>query len=171
MTALINNLDQFVRAYVECFNVTEAAIRCGVGENEAPSVGLDTYMLPDVQLAIKDLCARRTMSAEEVLARYSRIAASDAGDFLTDTPVGVPDLDLTKARRRGTLGTIKKVTYGRAGNSIEWHSTTDALEALAKHYGLFGANVALNLTAKELEELTDAELDELYAKLARSGRA
>ena len=91
--------------------------------------------------------------ADECLARLSALARSSMGDFLRFAPGAegddIPALDLRKARRRGQLGSIRKLkrtarTIPRGDGppetettvELELHDPIKALALLAKFHGL-----------------------------------
>ncbi len=148
----------FVRHYLgeANGNGTEAARLAGYS---APSVAASRLLsLVKVQHAIKDHVDRVAMSSDEVLGRLTLIARSDAGDFLTFDPDKSPDeppkIDLRRARKRGKLGTIKKLkqttrTVSRGPErepdvirevEVEFRDPMPALVQLAKFHSIGEGN-------------------------------
>lgn len=147
----------FVEAYLSCLNATEAARRAGYSEKTAAAIGWENLRKPEIEGAIKQGLTERAMSADEVLTRLADMARATADDFLTiyESPLNditgqpvlgkdgqpiiryFPSLDLDKARERGMLHLVKKVTYTAHGPSIELYDAQAALSLLGKHHGLF----------------------------------
>lgn len=130
-------------------NATLAARLAGFG---SPRMAGPRLMQNDVILeAIEAKVSAVAMEADEVLARLSRQASSDMGDFLAPPhdPDDAPRFDFVKAKRRDQLGnikTIKRTTKtihrGDAPPEVEVKvelqvfDPRPALETLAKFHGL-----------------------------------
>lgn len=146
----------FIDAYLVCLNAAEAARRAGYSEKTARFIGAENLTKPNIAAAVAAGLAERAMGGDEVLARLADHARSTADDFITvyESPlhdiVGqpildrdgnaivryFPSLDLEKARQRGMLHLIKKVSYTAHGPSVELYDAQAALALLAKHHGL-----------------------------------
>lgn len=111
------------------------------------------------------------MSEEEVLIRLSERAASDPGAFIRFNADGSPDqlpaLDLTRARRKGQLGNLKKIKTRRTPGDnpmeiteVELYDALPALALLAKYHGLIDKG--------KVEDETAADPIEEIAKRGRS---
>lgn len=146
----------FVEEYLACLNAAEAARRAGYSERGARQQGQRLLTYVDVATAVRLGLALRVMPADEVLARLADMARGSADDFLTihESPLHNitgqpvldmdgkpivrywPSLDLEKARERGMLHLVKKVSYTVHGPSVELYDAQAALNALAKYHGL-----------------------------------
>lgn len=104
-----------------------------------------------ISRAVDARLAKAEISADEVLARLSVLAQTDATDFLTFDPDSHPNkpprLDFRKAKRRGRLCAIKKLKATRVDRGddseplevveVEFHDPHKALALLGKFHGLF----------------------------------
>jgi hypothetical protein len=78
------------------------------------------------------------MATNEVLARLSEFAAGSLEPFIEIDESGEHfTINLKSARKAGALRLIKRLRAGKHGPEIEIHSRLDALEKLARYYGLF----------------------------------
>lgn len=147
----------FVSAYLVCLNATEAARRAGYSEKTAHAIGWENLRKPEIAEAIGAGLAERAMPSSEVLARLADMARATADDFITvyksplvtidgepikdgdGNPIvrSFPSLDIDKARERGMLHLIKKVSYTANGPSVELYDAQVALVQLGKHHGLW----------------------------------
>lgn len=122
----------------------------------------------NVKSAIAEKLAAVAMDQDEVLARLSRQAASDMGDFLGPVldPDLVPSFDFAKAKRRDQLANIKKIkrtrrTIARRDEppevvdevELQVFDPRPALETLAKFHGLTYEPEPEDLKSKSNEEL------------------
>jgi phage terminase small subunit len=146
----------FVEHYLTHWNATRAAIDAGYSEKSARSIGSENLTKPDILEAIQDRLADLRMSADEVLVRLTSHARGTADDFvsiyesplhdITGKPIQdregreivryFPSLDLEKARQRGMLHLVKKVSYTAHGPSVELYDAQAALALLGKHHKL-----------------------------------
>jgi phage terminase small subunit len=146
----------FVEQYLICLNASEAARRAKYSERTAGSMGHENLKKPEIAAAISAGFALRAMPADEVLARLADMARGSADDFVAVHPSPLttidgepikdvqgnpivrsfPSLDLEKARERGMLHLIKKVSYTAHGPSVELYDAQAALALLAKHHAL-----------------------------------
>lgn len=170
LAALTAKQRRFVEEYLTCLNATEAARRA---EYKDPAqAGYENKKKQDVVAAISAGFALRAMSADEVLARLADMARSSADDFITvyESPLYdltgnpildlagnpivrfFPSLDIAKARERGMLHLIKKVSYTAHGPSVELYDAQTALVTAAKIHGLL----------VERHELTGKNGDRLF---------
>lgn len=147
----------FVSAYLVCLNATEAARRAGYSEKTAHAIGWENLRKPEIAAAVEAGLAEKAMPAIEVLARLADQARGSADDFVTvyESPLHdiigqpvldrngqpiirrFPSLDLEKARERGVLHLVKKVTYTAHGPAVELYDAQAALIQLGKHHGLW----------------------------------
>lgn len=181
----------FVEEYLTCLNAAEAARRAGYSEKTARSIGQENLTKPDIKAAIEAGLKQRAMPAEEVLARLADMARATADDFITvhkspllnldGTPVldeqgqsiirHFPSLDIEKARERGMLHLIKKVSYTANGPAVELYDAQTALTKLGEYHKLFGTkNLNLNVTPDDLKAMSDDDLDKLAEQLDKAAR-
>lgn len=176
---------RFVEEFLTCLNKTEAARRAGYADPNRNASRLT--VVNGIQTAISLGLALAAMPTDEVLARLADMARSTADDFITvyESPLHDvtgepvldkegkpivrywPSLDLEKARERGVLHLVKKVTHTAHGPSVELYDAQAALVKLGEYHKLFGSkNINVNLTPDQAKELTDEELD---AELKKRG--
>lgn len=157
-------------------NGTEAARWAGI---PAPTEG--AYRLlrkAHIRAAIAAKLDQIAMPEEEVLARLSDRAASSGEDFITlrsrTDPSALPHLDITKAARRGKLGSIKKIKTTRTPGDypmeiteVEVYDALPALKILAQFHGLLGKDEHSGKTTDQLM----AELEAIKRASGRSAEA
>lgn len=179
----------FVEAYLSCLNATEAARRAGYSEKTASVIGWENLRKPEIDAEIKAGLAERAMPADEVLSRLADHARASADDFISiyESPLHdvtgqpildregraiiryFPSLDLEKARERGVLHLVKKVTYTAHGPAVELYDAQAALVKIGEYHRLFGSkNINLNLTPDDLRAMSNDDLDELERQLTRA---
>jgi phage terminase small subunit len=157
-------------------NATDAARRAGYG---APNTA-GPRLLVNVRIrsAVAKEVVEAGLAAHEILARLAEQATASMDDFVTmatpvaqdrggqtvhfldeqGSPIAEPMLDLAKARRRGKLHLIKKLTPTRQGLGIELYSAQDALVRLGMYHALWAEKVKLDLQGQDLESLSIEEL-------------
>jgi phage terminase small subunit len=176
----------FIEHYLTHWNATKAAIDAGYSEKTARTTGSENLTKPDIQAAIQQRLAELKMGADEVLARLTAHARGSAEDFVTvyQSPMTdiagdpvidqdgksivrhFPSLDLEKARARGMLHLVKKVTYTAHGPSVELYDAQAALALLGKHHGLLIDRQEISGPKGGPIEIDDAR-DTLADKLTR----
>lgn len=131
----------FVAEYLKTFSATQAARNA----RYAPSAGSRLMGKANIRNAISKALGDMAMAPGEIVARYSKIARSDMGDFVTLDESGYPRLDIKKAENAGLLGNIKKLKYDdRCMPEIELHDPLNALEKLAKINGMMTERVQVD---------------------------
>lgn len=147
----------FVREYLIDLNATAAAGRAGYGTKNANKVGPELLTKPFVAAAIqREMGARaeRTLvTADRVIAEFARLAFADMGKFMK-IEGGEARVDF-QALEGGDTACISEITQdeyveGRGEDArevkktkIKLHDKMGALQALAKHLGLFTDRVEL----------------------------
>ena len=84
-----------------------------------------------------------SMPANRVLIELARLASVNIEDFLNDEMLEAnqPMFDLSKAKRLGVLGCIRRIDFlEKGGVRVELYDKMRALENLAKHYNLLKEN-------------------------------
>lgn len=76
-----NRQKTFIAEYLKDFNATQAAIRAGYSEKSARAIGSENLTKPDIDQAIKQAIAERTMQPSEILIRLSEQARGDLSVF------------------------------------------------------------------------------------------
>lgn len=145
--------ERFVEEYMIDSNATQAAIRAGYAVKGAEVTGCKLLRVPKVQALVDQkrtaLAKRTEVSAERVIAEYCKIAFADMKDYVTiETATGNVRLDFSKIPAGGTaaIAEITQEEYtdgvGEAAREVKrtkfkLHDKLRALDALAKHLGLF----------------------------------
>lgn len=113
-----------------------------------------------IQECISDILQVTVMPKEEVLNRITRMARADIGDLIDIDANGRPSLNLSKAKQKGALCLVKRITYDNAGQvkSVEMHDAFSALVTMGKHHKLFDRRAEQPDDPRELAR-------ELYAEL------
>ena len=108
----------FIDAYLSNgFNATEAArtAKYKGNENTLSSVGYENLRKPEISVIINERLNEAAMSANEVMARLSKIARGDVNDLLDDDG----KFDLAKARRLKRTGLLKKLKNKRTSKRVD----------------------------------------------------
>lgn len=136
--------ERFVQEYLVDLNATRAAIRAGYSPKSAYSAGPRLLRLPGVRAAVEAAMAERRqrvrVSQDRVVTELARLAFSDIRDFAAWDGEGVRLRDSGELPPGGTACIAEIVqTPGREGRALrlKLHGKTRALEALARHLGLF----------------------------------
>ena len=148
----------FVKEYVLDFNATQAALRAGYSERTAKAQGSRLLTYADVQAAIQEATAARfrknEATAERVIEEYRRIAFADTTNaiYIKGGHVYVTDTDQLTDEQKAAIAEISET---KDGIKVKFHSKQAALDALAKHLGLFteagmGLNLNLNMPPPQI---------------------
>ena len=152
MTALSNKQLRFVDEYLVDLNATQAARRAGYSQRTAKSSGSRLLKNPAIAHAVAQRQARIAnhlfVTAERVVLEYARLAFADMRDYLRFAENGdvlldwsaMPD-DATKAIVEVTQDVYNE-GRGSARREVKrtkfkLHDKRGALDALARHLGLF----------------------------------
>jgi len=131
---------RFVDEYLVDLNATQAAIRAGYSEKTAKSQGQRLLTNVDVATAVSGAKDKRSdrleITQDMVLREYWRIANSDLRQ------VAEWDAGSVKAKRSSELtddaaAAISEISQTQHGTKIKLHNKTAALDAVAKHLGMF----------------------------------
>ena len=150
--------EKFVEEYLVDLNATAAARRAGYSAKTANRIATENLSKPVIQAAIarrREDLAKNTITPEQIIAEYQKIAFSDIKDFLrfgtekiqvgveTDEE-GIPRpvyeyRQVVEARPSsevdGTL--INEVSISDKGTfKFKLHDKLNALEKIAKHLGM-----------------------------------
>lgn len=128
---------RFVLEYLKDSNGTQAAIRAGYSARTAHVQGTHIMARPHVRAAIErrqaKLREKLEISTERVLEEFARIAfASLRGLFHEDGTV--KRLEEIDADTMAAISSIEPTEYGR---KVRMHAKHPALDALARHLGVF----------------------------------
>lgn len=155
---LTGKQQEWLYAYLETFNATEAARRAGY---KNPNLdGPRNLSKPALKAAIDAHFAEHAMSADEVLFRLTQMAKADMGDFVADWG----GIDLRKAKEAGKLFLVKKMSVTEKAISVELHDSQSALEKIGKALGLFQQQHTHEWDKEQFEQMQSAR-ESLVAKL------
>jgi len=138
---LTNKQRVFVEEYLQCWNATEAARRADYRGSDATLavIGSENIRKPYIRDEIDRRIEEKAMSADEVLLRLGDMARGSLEDcFVFIDGMKEPYLDLSKAKRLGKLGLVKKFVRDATGKvTIELYDAQAALVHLGRHHKLF----------------------------------
>ena len=167
----------FVEAYLDCLNATEAARRAGYAEPRRQGSRLLTSV--DIKAAIDAGFATRAMPKDEVLTRLAEMARADMRDFIETDEDGdgtprlvvrksaplhlIKEMEVTRTTRKASDG--EDLLYDTK-IKIKLHDAKAALDTLTRVYRLVsdGDGATLSVTADQLAQMSDGELEELARK-------
>lgn len=149
----------FVQAYLVDADPRGAAIRSireanghVITARQADPRAAELMRRPLVRAAIADklreVAARSSMSADEVVAELAKIGRATMADFVKITDMGEPYVDLSNVtpENLAAIGevTVEDYTEGRGPNArnvrkvkFKLHDKLNALDKLMRHYGLY----------------------------------
>lgn len=108
----------FVDSYLSNgFNATDAARTAGYkgNENVLGVTGYENLRIPKIAIIVQERLNEAAMSANEVLARLSKIARGEIVDFLDEDG----KFDLKTARRLHKAGLLKKIKSKRTSKRVD----------------------------------------------------
>jgi len=136
---------RFVEEYLVDPNGHQAALRAGYAPRGARQTVTHLLKRPEVAQAIRrgmDARAERMrLDADRVLAELVRIAFADIGNLVDWGPDGVtlkPKRELSADDRAAVAEVAAGAGKGGAGPRLRLHSKPRALDAIARHFGLYG---------------------------------
>ncbi|HEV2161491.1 MAG TPA: terminase small subunit [Stellaceae bacterium] len=138
---------KFVEQYLICGVARQAAIRAGYSPGNAGSAAWRLRRMPHVAKAIRlgrsSEARRAQVARERVLLELARVAFSDIGEVLDwtngDDITLRPKVEISP-HDRAAIAEIAPRRYGK-GPRIKLHSKSRALDALARHLGVFDKTV------------------------------
>jgi phage terminase small subunit len=120
------------------FNGTQAAIDAGYSDRSARSIASENLKKPDIRRAVDERLNEMALGASQILAGLADHANASMEDFIDIDAKGKPALNLNKAKARGKLHLIKKLSYDRNGRpQIELFDSLSPKVQLGRHHGLF----------------------------------
>ena len=129
---------RFVEEYLIDVNASQAAIRAGFSNKESGSCGARLLRHPVVGEAVRqamaDRSARTGITADRVLREYARIAFADIRNF---TAKGTKGLKTVAELSDDEAAAVQELTGHGEGARVKLHDKKKALDALARHLGLF----------------------------------
>jgi phage terminase small subunit len=167
---------RFIDEYLVDLNGTQAAIRAGYAPKRASNSAWRLLRRPAIAAAVHEaMAARETrtrITADRVLKEYARIAFADMRRVTEWGPEGVK-LRPHTAVSEDDAAAIAEIASGsdKGGRGrIKLHDKKGALDAIARHLGLFGgAGTVADPQARAKAAARAREiLDERLDRLARS---
>jgi phage terminase small subunit len=169
---------RFVEAYLTTLNGEQAAIAAGYSPKTARFTASQTLTKRNVQEALaarqQELKTAADVTPERVIQEYARLAFADMADYVTWDGLAVhatPSAQLPQGATRAVAEVTETITDKGRTFRFKLHDKKGALDALAKHLGLFqDTNVIINQdnrsinVAVDMSAATDAELDGIIEK-------
>jgi phage terminase small subunit len=133
----------FVAEYLIDFNATQAAMRAGYGAKSAHTMGSRLLRLPPVKASVEAALAARAertrVTADRVIAEYARLAFADMRRYAEWGETGVKLRAHTSLDADDAAAVVEVAPVGQSGRAkIRLHDKRPALDALARHLGLWG---------------------------------
>lgn len=133
----------FIRAYVQHWNGTRAAIEAGYSERRARSTATDLLRNAAVKEALAELMREQAMGADEVLARLAEEARGSIADFIeVDGEGNFVGFKFDKSR---PLHLIKSISKTDKGIKVELYDAQAAKQLIGRGLGLFQPDGATNV--------------------------
>ncbi|MFO1188501.1 MAG: terminase small subunit [Alphaproteobacteria bacterium] len=137
---------RFVEEYLIDLNATQAAIRAGYSPGSASQRGsillADPVVRQAVDAAINQRSRRTGITQDQVLREYARLAFSDLRQVANWGPDGLCVLPSSKLDNdaAAALAEVYETRTAAGGTvRVKLHEKKGALDALARHLGLFDA--------------------------------
>lgn len=163
---------KFVEQYLICGIARQAAIRAGYSLSGAGSTAWRLQRMPNVAKAIRigrsSEARRAQVGRDRVLIELVRVAFSDIGEVLDWTSgddITLRSKDQISPHHRAAIAEIAPRRYGK-GPRIKFHNKAQALEAIARHLGLFEKQPPIIDMAAQQRDRRDARAI-LLERLAR----
>jgi len=167
---------RFVEQYLITGIGRQAAIRAGYAPGGAASMAWRLKRMPNVAKAIRigrsSEARRAQVGRDRVLLELVRVAFCDIGEVLDWT--GGDDItlrlkDQISPHHRAAISELAPRRYGK-GPRIKFHNKAQALEAIARHLGLFDKQPPIIDMAAQQRDRRDARtiLVERLKRLARA---
>ncbi len=141
---------RFLEEYLIDGNATKAAMRAGLPGRDPSSAGSKMLRRKAVAAALereRERSMERTrITRDRVLMEYARIAFAEIGDIAdwdADAFVMKPKHEIAKHDRAAVAEIRTKHGKKGARTQIRMHSKLGALDALARHLGLWGKRTAM----------------------------
>ncbi len=136
----------FIDEYLIDFNATQAAKRAGYSARSAHTIGSRLLHMPAVKAAldraIAARAARTQVTADNVVEQYRRIGFSDIRRFVRWDETGVTLRPHTSLGAEDAAAVAELRPVGDKGQVVlRLYDKRPALDALARHLGLFNARI------------------------------
>lgn len=137
---------RFLDEYLVDLNGYRAAVRAGYAEPSARNVASQLLKKPEIAAAVeraqRERRERLSITADRVLSELARIAFADIGRLVTRNEKGLVLKD-TDALSPDDLAAVSMIEVSADGKGrVRLHSKLRALDAIARHLGLFAPSAA-----------------------------
>lgn len=164
MSELNLRQEAFCQEYLIDFNGQQAAIRAGYSKRAAGTQATVLLKHPGVASKLAQLIDERgkrtQVTADAVISEIAKVAFSNSLDYIKVGDDGLPYVDLTTLTRDQAAAILSAEVHeykeGRGEDArlilatkIKFHPKLQALEMLAKHFGLFKDALADYLAKNE----------------------
>lgn len=130
---------RFVEEYLIDANASQAAVRAGFSEKESGSAGARLLRHRVVGAAVRkamvDRSERLRITADRVLREYARIAFADIRTFAGQGTASLTDV--ANLSDDDAAAVVELTGSSEKGLKVKLHDKKKALDALARHLGLF----------------------------------
>lgn len=170
----------FVREYLKDFNGAQAAVRAGYSKKTARAIASKMLTFADVQAAIAGQQEKRLerldVSVDRIVQEYAKMAFSKITDYLSFSSKGVKLKD-SESIGDDALAAVLEVSersateFDRRSISFKLHGKQSALDALAKHAGMFAEKLDAKVQAameELLESVRERMSPEAHAELCKA---
>lgn len=138
---LTDREQQFVSEYLVDFCANKAARRAGLTTQKSQGYKIKRRkaVAAAIEKAIAERSRRTRITADRVLREYARIAFADIRSFTTQGPPGATGLKSVAALSDDEAAAVAELSGapGGKGLKVKLHDKKQALDALARHLGLF----------------------------------
>jgi len=132
---------QFVNEYLVDFNAARAAKRAGhtTQKSKGWQIKRRKAITEAIEKAIAERSRRTQITADRVLREYARIAFADVRSFTTSQAEGATGLKAVADLSDDQAAAVSEIAPGSRGKGVKLklHDKKKALDALARHLGLF----------------------------------
>ncbi len=138
---LTDREQQFVNEYLVDFNAAKAARRAGLTAQKSKGwqIKRRKAITAAIEQAIAERSRRTRITADRVLREYARIAFADIRSFATKGQGIATDLKTVATLSDDEAAAVAELsgTPDGKGLKVKLHDKKQALDALARHLGLF----------------------------------
>jgi phage terminase small subunit len=167
---------KFVDEYLVDFNAFQAAQRAGYTRRSAMrawKIMRRTRVADALAKAIAARSKRTNITADRVLREYARIAFADIRNYTTSGKKGATDLKTVAQLSDDEAAAVVEVTNASGGeiSKVKLHDKKKALDAIARHLGLFGKQAHRAESPAAAAERIRALIQERFDRLAEPDEA
>lgn len=139
----------FVNEYLVDLNASRAGLRAGYKhDNYGLQLVRKDHIRAAIAKAMETRAKRTNITADRVLAEYAKIAFSKLGDAVAWGPAGIVIVESSNLDD-DTMACVKEVSESISASgsttSIKMHDKIAALNAIARHLGMFDDKLRVDL--------------------------